>query len=182
MVSWRDSRGTLSFGQCRAIIWRDTSQVQPASYLGTLAQELRLSKGVLPLAQVSHRRLPGHCLCVPVSLIHPCLLPSCLYLNRVKSLPAQDIHFEIYLPIKIDLKKPWEGQAGLGVSLLTMMGFGAEIERKQKTFWWCPNHAKFWTETKCLFLGWCPKDLVSQLPRWSPASYSQVKIQKKSSR
>lgn len=99
-VSWHDSGGMLSFGRCRAITWRDTSQVQPASYLGTLAQELYLSKGILPLAQVAHRRLPGHylcmpghCLCMPVSHIHPFLLHPCLYLNWIKSVPAQAINF-----------------------------------------------------------------------------------------
>jgi len=71
----------FSFGQGRATSWRDSSQVQAASHLGTLAQELHQSKGIFPLAQVAHGRLPGHCLRLPVSLIHPVLLLSCLYLN-----------------------------------------------------------------------------------------------------
>lgn len=123
-VSWCDSRGVLRFGQRRAIIWRGASQVQPASYLGRLVEEPHLSKGTIPLAQVGTDGSPETA-CACLSHVHPFLLPSCLYLNRIKPLPAQAINFEIYVPIKINLKKLREGQAGLRVSLLAMTSFTA---------------------------------------------------------
>lgn len=142
----------------RAITWWDTSQVQPASYLGTPAQELHLSKVPCPWWGGADGESPGipQALWMPVSHIHLLLFLSYLGLEWIKSLPAWAINFETYVPIKIDLKKLWEDQAGLTISLLTRMNLVTQTQNK-KTFWWCPDHVI--SEQKCklfslAFLPW----------------------------
>lgn len=135
-AKWCDSQGVLDFGQCKAITWWNTSQVQPASYLGTPAQELHLSQVPCPWWGGAGGESPGipQALRMPVSHIHPFFFPSHPHLEWMKSLPAWAISFETYVPIQIDLKKLWEDQAGLTISLLTMMGFATQTQNK-KIFW-----------------------------------------------
>lgn len=134
-AKWCDSQGVLSFGQCRAKTWWDTSQVQPASF-GTPAQELHRSKVPCPWWGGAGGESPGipQELWMPMSHTHPFLFPSHLHLEWIKSLPAWAINFETCVPIQIDLKKLWEDRAGPTISLLTMMSFATQTENK-KTFW-----------------------------------------------
>lgn len=76
-------------------------------------------QNTLPLVGRSRWKIPNipWALWMPVSHIHPFLFPSHLHLEWIKSLPAWAINLEIYVPIKIDLKKLWEDRAGLNFSV-----------------------------------------------------------------
>lgn len=154
-AKWCDSWGVLSFGQCREITWWDTSHVQPASYSGTPTQELHHSQ--VPLVGRSRWRIPRHPTGGSLGTVNACvthtsfLIPISPALGMNKISLCMGCQFWDICANKDQLKKLWEDQAGLTISLLTMMGFATQTQNKKKTFWWC--RPCDWTEIEILFLG-----------------------------